>query len=120
MSERTFLFASLFSSLVTMPFAWISSRSGRVEAILDEFLQFYVFFNTDTMVDNILFHQIVGTVAGAWLGAIPIPLDWDRPWQAWPITLVYGAGVGYLSGSLLGLFLLFGNTDTSHASKKRI
>ena len=22
-------------------------------------------------------------VLGAWLGAFPIPLDWDRPWQVW-------------------------------------
>lgn len=21
------------------------------------------------------------SVVGAWLGAFPIPLDWDRPWQ---------------------------------------
>lgn len=21
------------------------------------------------------------SVIGAWLGAFPIPLDWDRPWQ---------------------------------------
>ena len=24
---------------------------------------------------------IVFTLIGAWLGAFPIPLDWDRPWQ---------------------------------------
>ena len=24
----------------------------------------------------------VGSIVGAWLGAIPIALDWDRPWQA--------------------------------------
>jgi len=23
----------------------------------------------------------VSAVLGAWLGAFPIPLDWDRPWQ---------------------------------------
>jgi GPI ethanolamine phosphate transferase 2/3 subunit F len=23
----------------------------------------------------------IGTVLGAWLGAVPIPLDWDREWQ---------------------------------------
>ena len=23
----------------------------------------------------------IGTVIGAWLGAVPIPLDWDREWQ---------------------------------------
>jgi hypothetical protein len=40
----------------------------------------------------------IGAMLGAWLGAIPIPLDWDRPWQQWPLTCVYGV----LSGSTLG------------------
>jgi len=28
-----------------------------------------------------LFAPAIGTLVGAWLGAVPIPLDWDRPWQ---------------------------------------
>jgi phosphatidylinositol glycan class F len=28
---------------------------------------------------------------GAWV----IPLDWDRPWQLWPIPCVLGAVGGY-------------------------
>jgi len=44
----------------------------------------------------------LGTGIGAWLGAIPIPLDWDRPWQAWPVTIVTGAYLGYVAGSLIG------------------
>ncbi|KFX92263.1 hypothetical protein V490_05493 [Pseudogymnoascus sp. VKM F-3557] len=38
-----------------------------------------------------VFGAAAGTLAGAWIGAIPIPLDWDRPWQAWPITVAVGA-----------------------------
>ena len=26
----------------------------------------------------------IGTVIGGWLGAVPIPLDWDREWQVCP------------------------------------
>ena len=43
----------------------------------------------------------LGATAGAWLGAVPIPLDWDRRWQAWPLTCVYGALVGYGLGLVL-------------------
>ncbi|EFX03013.1 GPI-anchor biosynthesis protein [Grosmannia clavigera kw1407] len=43
-----------------------------------------------------------GTCIGAWLGAVPIPLDWDRPWQRWPVTIVVGAYVGHAVGRLLG------------------
>ncbi|KAJ5911935.1 Glycosylphosphatidylinositol anchor biosynthesis protein 11 [Penicillium subrubescens] len=43
----------------------------------------------------------LGTGLGAWFGAIPIPLDWDRPWQAFPITILTGAYIGYAVGSLV-------------------
>lgn len=48
----------------------------------------------------------LATVLGAWIGAIPIPLDWDRPWQVWPISCTYGAIGGYL----IGLFFAFMKT----------
>ncbi|KAI4191987.1 MAG: hypothetical protein LQ348_003316, partial [Seirophora lacunosa] len=50
----------------------------------------------------------VGTVVGAWLGAVPIPLDWDREWQKWPVTIITGAYVGWAVGRLVGEFLLKG------------
>ncbi|KAM5578507.1 hypothetical protein ABKV19_008691 [Rosa sericea] len=37
-----------------------------------------------------------GVVIGAWFGAWPVPLDWERPWQEWPICVSYGAITGYL------------------------
>jgi phosphatidylinositol glycan class F len=43
-----------------------------------------------------------GTWLGAWLGAVPIPLDWDRPWQKWPITIVVGAYCGAVIGTMVG------------------
>ncbi|KAL5336566.1 GPI biosynthesis protein family Pig-F-domain-containing protein [Aspergillus crustosus] len=44
----------------------------------------------------------LGTCFGAWFGAVPIPLDWDRPWQAYPITILTGAYIGFAAGMLLG------------------
>ncbi|KFA74624.1 hypothetical protein S40288_05815 [Stachybotrys chartarum IBT 40288] len=40
------------------------------------------------------FGALVGGVLGAWLGAVPIPLDWDREWQKWPVTIVVGVYIG--------------------------
>ncbi|KAL5576177.1 hypothetical protein UlMin_017876 [Ulmus minor] len=37
-----------------------------------------------------------GAVIGAWFGAWPMPLDWERPWQEWPICVSYGAIAGYV------------------------
>ncbi|KAI4218650.1 MAG: hypothetical protein L6R36_008831 [Xanthoria steineri] len=50
----------------------------------------------------------VGTAVGAWCGAAPIPLDWDRDWQKWPITIVTGAYIGWGIGRLAGEFLFKG------------
>ncbi|RKF57643.1 Glycosylphosphatidylinositol anchor biosynthesis protein 11 [Erysiphe neolycopersici] len=44
----------------------------------------------------------IGAFIGGWLGAIPIPLDWDREWQKWPITIVTGIYLGYTIGKFVG------------------
>ncbi|XP_068638238.1 uncharacterized protein [Aristolochia californica] len=51
-------------------------------------------------VDHMISLPAHGAVIGAWLGAWPMPLDWDRPWQEWPICVSYGAVTGYLLGVL--------------------
>lgn len=63
--------------------------------VLDKKYRF-IFSN---MVLSCSFLAIIGT----WIGVIPIPLDWDRDWQKWPITLLSGAYIGSLAGSLITL-----------------
>lgn len=46
-------------------------------------------------------------VLGTWLGVIPIPLDWDKPWQQWPITLLSGGYIGCVVGSVIGYVCQF-------------
>ena len=50
----------------------------------------------------------VGTALGAWLGAVPIPLDWDRDWQRWPVTICVGMWIGWVVGRSLGEWILKG------------
>ncbi|KAI9035602.1 PIG-F family protein [Aspergillus affinis] len=57
---------------------------------------------------DVVWGGALGTGLGAWLGAVPIPLDWDRPWQAYPITILVGAYIGYALGVGLGRTVLFG------------
>ncbi|MQL93955.1 hypothetical protein Taro_026608 [Colocasia esculenta] len=49
-----------------------------------------------------------GAVIGAWFGAWPMPLDWERPWQEWPICVTYGATFGYVLGLLASLPFILG------------
>lgn len=55
-----------------------------------------------------VFGAAVGTMVGAWVGAVPIPLDWDREWQKWPVTIISGAYVGWALGKLVGGTVLKG------------
>lgn len=50
----------------------------------------------------------LGACLGAWVGAIPIPLDWDREWQKWPVTIICGLYIGAVVGKLAGGYLLKG------------
>ncbi|XP_021735360.1 phosphatidylinositol-glycan biosynthesis class F protein-like [Chenopodium quinoa] len=48
-----------------------------------------------------------GVIIGSWFGAWPMPLDWERPWQEWPICVAYGALLGYLIGVVASFVLYF-------------
>ncbi len=46
----------------------------------------------------------IGCFVGGWIGATPIALDWDREWQKWPCTVVWGCVLGWTTGrSLTGV-----------------
>ncbi|KYN02243.1 PREDICTED: phosphatidylinositol-glycan biosynthesis class F protein [Cyphomyrmex costatus] len=57
----------------------------------------------NSILVNAIKLNIGSTLLGTWLGAIFIPLDWDRPWQAWPIPCVIGALVGYFISHFITL-----------------
>ncbi|XP_031738426.1 phosphatidylinositol-glycan biosynthesis class F protein isoform X1 [Cucumis sativus] len=46
-------------------------------------------------IDHMICIPAHGAIIGAWFGAWPMPLDWERPWQEWPICVTYGAILGY-------------------------
>ncbi|XP_067123121.1 uncharacterized protein PIG-F isoform X2 [Centruroides vittatus] len=54
------------------------------------------------MTPEVDMHEpVIGTIIGAWCGAFVIPLDWDRPWQEWPIPCSVGAVLGCSVGHLI-------------------
>jgi len=59
------------------------------------------------------------TLVGAWLGAVPIPLDWDRDWQVWPISCCLGAVLGHVTGNLVTLSRLWPHMASVQASRDR-
>lgn len=58
-------------------------------------------FQVPSWYRNQIYCMTLGALWGCWLGVAPTPLDWDREWQAWPITLLIGSYLGAFFGSLL-------------------
>eukprot|EP01094_Clydonella_sp_ATCC50884_P027853 TRINITY_DN8188_c0_g1_i1.p1 TRINITY_DN8188_c0_g1~~TRINITY_DN8188_c0_g1_i1.p1 ORF type:complete len:256 (-),score=50.71 TRINITY_DN8188_c0_g1_i1:355-1122(-) len=113
--EKTFMLAALVAALVTVPgvavlgwerSAWhmqlFSSPPVHAYTPLQEF------GNVDrhSLVHFTYVVPGIAVVLGVWVGAFPLPLDWDRVWQEWPITGVAGALLGRAVGSLWGLACL--------------
>lgn len=48
-----------------------------------------------------------GACVGAWFGALPIPLDWDRAWQKWPVSVVRGMTLGHLVGATMAIAYVY-------------
>ncbi|KAG8785371.1 hypothetical protein FRC12_017681 [Ceratobasidium sp. 428] len=63
----------------------------------------FIDFSVRSPVDRAVVFPVVGAIVGCWLGALPMPLDWDRPWQAWPLTSAYLAVIGHAVGAGVSL-----------------
>lgn len=95
LAGRTFVWASMLS------FMSIAPSSVLFGTDIDEWVRVFVEFRPTSRTERALGIPALSSILGSWLGAIPIPLDWDRPWQAWPTTLIYGT----IGGFMLGMFV---------------
>ncbi|XP_068973422.1 phosphatidylinositol-glycan biosynthesis class F protein isoform X1 [Bombus flavifrons] len=87
--EETTMLTATLTTLTFVPASLHLGVDGALEIITGAQSQ-----KGNVLVDAIK-TNIQATLLGTWLGAIVIPLDWDRPWQAWPIPCVLGALLGY-------------------------
>ncbi|EIW70207.1 hypothetical protein TREMEDRAFT_30320 [Tremella mesenterica DSM 1558] len=63
-----------------------------------QYTKLFSYLDPETPVDRALLYPALGTMVGAWIGALPLPLDWDRPWQSYPLTLAFGSVLGFIIG----------------------
>jgi phosphatidylinositol glycan class F len=83
---------------------------------------FFVDLSDSSPLAHGLFVSAACSALGAWIGAFPIPLDWDRDWQTWPITCVLGLYLGHFVGcliTLVSLELQRGGLSLNRPSKKK-
>ncbi|XP_018897343.2 phosphatidylinositol-glycan biosynthesis class F protein [Bemisia tabaci] len=86
--EETLMFSSLIVVLIFLP---ICLHLGP-----DSLFNFLLTANPANAFEQILFRNVQFVLVGAWFGAFVIPLDWDRPWQIWPIPCSFASILGYL------------------------
>ncbi|XP_060590232.1 phosphatidylinositol-glycan biosynthesis class F protein-like [Ruditapes philippinarum] len=94
-TAETFHFAMMLSSTTVGPLLI------HLQSNVESWSRVFVFESPDLGMETTVFISSITSVVGAWLGAFPIPLDWDKPWQAWPITCVLGALTGHCVGILV-------------------
>ncbi|TBU25709.1 GPI biosynthesis protein family Pig-F-domain-containing protein [Dichomitus squalens] len=120
---QTYSTALLLSILTVLPPAYalgppsFGSDSPSLVSRLT-WVRLYAELSPRTAVERALVYPAIGTVTGAWLGAVPIGLDWERPWQAWPLTPTFGAIAGFIVGSLIAL-LVSATLELAQADRQR-
>ncbi|XP_062980028.1 phosphatidylinositol-glycan biosynthesis class F protein [Elgaria multicarinata webbii] len=100
---ETFLFAVLLSTFTTLHCLCLLGPN------IQMWLRVFSKNGAMSIWDNSLQITTMCSVVGAWFGAFPIPLDWDRPWQVWPISCSLGATFGYVAGLLLAPLWIYRN-----------
>ncbi|KAE8710915.1 formin-like protein 13-like [Hibiscus syriacus] len=97
--ERTISWTLLMSSLTFVPTACVYGSCWT------DWHRIFACTKPKGPLDFMLCLPAHGAVIGAWFGAWPMPLDWERPWQDWPICVSYGAVGGYVAGMVGSLAL---------------
>lgn len=93
---ETFHFAILLAVLCVVPFV--------VSAQRDWDIWLKIIFMLRPKMNSFEWSLLICTaapLAGCAVGSIFIPLDWDRPWQKWPVTCCVGALTGFTLGHLI-------------------
>ncbi|KAF5373427.1 hypothetical protein D9615_009500 [Tricholomella constricta] len=105
---QTYLLALLISLLVVFSPAYSLGPprlSSDTQSVVNRmtWVRLFAEFSIRTPVERAFVYPAIGTALGCWAGIVSIALDWDRPWQAWPLTPAYGAILGYIVASLFAL-----------------
>ncbi|KAI0357641.1 PIG-F-domain-containing protein [Trametes cingulata] len=105
---QTYVMSLLLAMLTVLPPAYtlgLPSLGSDSPSLVSWFtwVRLFAELSPRSPIERALVFPAVGAVMGSWAGAIPIGLDWERPWQAWPLTPAFGAVGGYIVGSLVAL-----------------
>lgn len=59
--------------------------------------------------DAIPLIQVIGAFTGAWIGNAGMALDWERPWQEFPVPPILGSILGLTIANLVSFVGFLGD-----------
>ncbi|XP_038075346.1 phosphatidylinositol-glycan biosynthesis class F protein-like [Patiria miniata] len=110
--EETSILAVLLSTLSTLPCLCVLGTNSEV------WNRFTAQRRPQPGLETCVQYAALASLLGAWMGAFTIPLDWDRPWQVWPIPCAIGALLGHTAGVFAGLIHLISLSAKQHMKGK--
>lgn len=116
--EETLVLSALLTSLTILPIALFLGPSKTLQFLFYD--TFELTCGREVSHLELLQHNALGALIGAWAGTVVVPLDWDRDWQAYPIPNVIGALAGFTIANTRTLSAaLFGLTLSQRISEKK-
>ncbi|XP_062216906.1 uncharacterized protein LOC133917003 [Phragmites australis] len=100
--------ATTYWSLLMSLFTFVPAACvfGASKTDWQNMLSHSIYFVPTDVMNYVISAPCHGAVIGAWLGTWPMPLDWERPWQEWPICVTCGAVAGHLIGMVVSFVLI--------------
>lgn len=99
---HTLAWALLMSSCIAVPACCRWGCSDQSSSAGGGWSRCFVYLRPLTCLeDMVVALPSYGALVGAWFGGCAGPLDWEVPWQVWPIASGYGTFGGAAAGSLL-------------------
>ncbi|KAG5680908.1 hypothetical protein PVAND_010386 [Polypedilum vanderplanki] len=111
--EKTLTLSSLLTSLTLFPISLIVGVSGTISILLTD--SFELVNVTSQAFLRLLKRNAYLVIFGAFIGSVVFPLDWDRPWQIYPIPNIVGA----ITGQMIGAFYTLFETMVNHKLGKK-
>ncbi|KAI9485113.1 GPI biosynthesis protein Pig-F [Zychaea mexicana] len=108
--NHTLAFAAYLAVLALIPSFTALSPAGT-----SVWTKCYLQHSPTTGSEIYAYSQTICALSGAWIGAIVLPLDWERDWQAWPISCVISTYLGHA----VGVATAFGWSSFKHILNKR-
>lgn len=99
--EETVSLAFVLTSLTIFPVIIFIGYSETLQLLFTESLELRTPIANGYL--NLLKNNCIGVILGAWGASVVAPLDWDRPWQVYPVPNMVGAIGGAFGMNLFTL-----------------